>query len=691
MTEQLPQVSIDPIILKGGLDQITPSLLLPNGYARQSLNFECSVTGGYKRIAGYERFDGSPSPADSADSGLHRYLTVASYTNVPVVGNTLTASGGATGVISYIDGLTIVITKSTGTWAVSETVAVGATAIGTLTDVTGGPATPLIDAIIKNAVADIYRADIEAVPGSGPVRGVVEFNDIVYGFRDNVDSTALGIYKSSSSGWVNVPLYKTVSFTAGGATVPAEGATLTQGGVTAVIKRVVRTSGDWLASDAAGQFVITTLAGGNFARAAATIGGINVTLSGVQTAQELLPGGKFEFTADVNFAGSAATKRLYGCDGVNQCFEFDGEVLVLISTAAIPDTPTHIAYHKGYLFVSIGSSVMFSTPGLPYDFTALGGAGEIATGDLVTGIISMPGNENSSAIAIFNRSNTSILYQRALYDGSFSNWTLVPYNNGCGASPFSAADMAQTYVFDDRGVNSVTAAKEYGNFNQAALTTQIQPFIDEHASKLSYATLCRRKSQYRVFFSDGWALFITIINNKLLGCMPVLFPNPIFCCYEGKKNDGTDVIYFGSTNGMVYQMEKGTSFDGADIEYNLTLNYANAKSPRTLKRFRKAALEVSSDYSAIAVFDFAYILGYDSHEYNQPGNTPYSQYTGQVRWDSIVWDNFFWDANRYEPIEAEMEGTAENVAIFINGTADYVPEFTINSLLIHYSPRRMIR
>lgn len=678
-------VMIDPIILKGGLDIITPTLLLSNGYARQSLNFECSVTGGYKRIAGYERFDGSPSPADSADSGLHRYLTVASYTNIPVVGNTLTASGGATGVISYIDGLVIVITKSTGTWAVSETVAVGATPIGTLTDVSGVAASPMAEAIVKNSVADIYRADIEAVPGAGPIRGVVEFNDIVYAFRNNVATTALDIYKSSSTGWVNVPLYKTVSFTAGGATSPADGATLTQGGVTAVIKRVVKTSGDWLSSNAAGQFIIPTPTGGNFAAGAATIGAVNITLSGIQTQLALLPSGKFEFI-ESNFYGQSVTRRVYGCDGVNKGFEFDGDVLVPISTGATVDTPTHLQEHNKYLFFALGSSVIHSAPGLPYDFTAINGSAEIATGETVTNIISMKGGTNSATLGITGRSNTSILYGKSPAD-----WNLVSYDDGTGGVAFTAQNMAQSYVFDDRGVNSIQTSLQYGNFVQNTLSNLVLPFINERINLATYATLCRRKAQYRLFFSDGWGLFITIANNKLMGCMPVLFPNPIYCCYEGKKNDGTDVIYFGSTNGMVYQMEKGTSFDGEPIEYNFTLNYANSKSPRTLKRFRKASVEVSSDYSAIAVFDFGYILGYDSQEYNQPGNTPYSQYTGQIRWDAITWDNFFWDANRYEPIEADMEGTAENVAIFINGSSDYVPEFTINSLMMHYSPRRMMR
>jgi len=677
--------SIDPIVLKGGLDQSTPSLTLSSGAARQALNFEAGVSGGYTRIKGYERFDGHTSPADAAESGAHRYISVAAYESVPVVGDVLVASGGATGVLAYIDGGTMVLTKVTGTLAVAETLTVLGVPVGTINNVYVSPTGAEQDAMVRHAVANIYRVDIAAVPGSGPIRGVVEFSDVVYAFRNNAGATAIGIYKSSAAGWVLVPFYKTVSFTSGGAAAPAEGATLTQGGVTAVIKRVVRTSGSWQAGTAAGQLVIADPAGGNFAAAAATIGAIGVTLNGIQTAITLAPGGRFEFR-EHNFAGQVATNRIYGCDGVNKAFEFDGDVLVPITTGAANDKPTHVTAHKGYLFLSIASSALHSAPGLPYDWTGIGGAGEIAMGDTVTGIISMPGGTTGGTLGMASKNNSHILY-----GSDPTDWNLVAYNTGAGAVPYSMQNMAQTFMFDDRGVTSFQASQQYGNFSQSTLTNTILPFINEHINKLVASTLCRRKSQYRLLFNDKSGLYITIVNGKLLGCMPVLFAHTPTCSCEGKKTDGTDVMYFGGDNGMVYQMEKGTSFDGESIEFYLATNYSNAKSPRTLKRYRKAALELTADSGSYAAFDFATVLGYDSAEYSQPKSTFYGQYTGQTRWDSFTWDNFFWDANRVEPLECELEGTAENIAVLISGSSTFVPSFTINSVLVHYSPRRMMR
>lgn len=684
---KLPGVNIETVMLRGGLDQITPSLSLPNGVTRESLNFECAITGGYSRIVGYERFDGHPSPTDQADLGSYRHITVTAFTNTPAVGTAVTSSGAGTGVVALVTGLTMVIAKVVGSWVAGQTVVAGATPIGTISNPFGGGGTPLSEAIARNAVSGIYRADISAVPGSGVIRGVIRFNDIVYAFRNSTNNTYLNIYKSSAAGWVLVPMPNKVSFTAGGTATPVDGNTLTEGGVTATIARVVRVSGSWSAGTAAGYLIIGAVSGGHFSASTGTAGAANITISGAESAVSMLPGGKFEMQ-EMNFSGQSATNRIYGVDGKNKAFEFDGTTLVPITTGATIDIPTHIAYNKGYLFLAIGSSAMQSAPGLPYDFTAISGATEIAVGFDLTGFITMPGVYGAATLGFFGRGNTSILYGTGP-----SDWSLVSYNTGTGSTPYTLQNMSQTFAFDDRGVNAVQTALQYGNFAQATITAAIQPFINSHIGQASCATLCRKKSQYRLFFTDGYGVFITVVNGKLLGCSPVYFPNLVNCVYEGKDSTGSDVMYFGSSEGMVYQMEKGTSFDGAEIPFYFTTNFASSKSPRTLKRYRKAVPEITADTNSCASINFSYSLGYGGAAYNQPAVVTYDTTTGVIRWDaSLIWDSgLFWDTSGLNPIELLLDGTAENIGLIISGSSNYSAAFTINSFLIHYSIRRMMR
>ena len=111
-----PKVNYDLIRLGGGLDQVTPTLSLPPGVARRAANFECSITGGYTRIAGYERFDGRPSP-----SSANYNILVCTFTSTVTVGQTVTGStSSATGKVIAVTATTLVITRETGTFVAND-------------------------------------------------------------------------------------------------------------------------------------------------------------------------------------------------------------------------------------------------------------------------------------------------------------------------------------------------------------------------------------------------------------------------------------------------------------------------------------------------------------------------------------------------------------------------------------------
>lgn len=684
---KMPSVKFDVISFNGGLDQVTPPLSLKAGVCRQSSNFECAPLGGARRIEGYERFDGRPAPSAATQTLVY----IATMLVTPAVGDTLTGgSSGATGVVAAVEGGYVVITKQYLAFTEGEMVTkTGPVNVGVVTALVG-TITAEDNAIHLAAAADIYRADIGVVPGSGPVRGWFLFDDVVCAFRDNTGGTATELYKATSSGWVNVPFYKEVSFTAG-TNEPAEGVTLTQGGVTATIKRVCTetdfnaATGLWSAGNATGRFIIDNVAGGDFAAGAATAtGGTTVTLSGIQTQIVFATGGKFE-TVKENFSGALSTFRVYGCDGANRAWEFDGDILAPISTGnGAADKPKHISAHKESLFLSIQTSVFRSAPGWPNCYTATNGANEFAMGDTVTGMKSAPGSEAAAALFIFMRSSYSLLY-----GADATDFNLVPFTHGSGAIDYSIQNMMHTLCTDDRGVQIVQASQNYGNFDSAMITHNIQPFMDARRTRLTCSVLNRSKSQYRVFFSDGYGLYITVVNGKWIGSMPVYFPTPAYCAGEDKYSDGEEASFFGGTDGYLYQLDKGTSFDGANIYASMVPNYASAGNSRILKSYRKVAIEAQG--SSYASFRLGYSLGYGSEEIAQPANVTYETNFSAPYWGSFTWGNFYWNGRSLSPAECSMDGTAENVALAIYSDANYYRPFTINTAIIHYIPRRALR
>ena len=598
---QMPAVRYDLIRCQGGLDQVTPTLSLPPGVARRAANFEASITGGYTRIAGYERFDGRPSPS----AALYLIL-VCNVTGAITVGETVTGSStGATGKVIAREGNDVVLTRVSGEFIAGESLNDGTGFQGTITTVQGPAADGLIDATYKALAADDYRADIQAVPGSGNVLGVAIYNGVVYAWRNNVGGTEAKMYRSSGTGW---------------------------------------------------QLVTTPV---------------------------LAPGGRYE-TLVANFGGGTANYKLYGCDGQNKAFMFDGTTFTQITTGMAVDKPEHIAFHKQHLFLSFGASLQFSALGNPASWAPILGAGELAMNAPITNLIPLPGNQSSGALGVYTRTDTSVLYGT-----SSADFQLTTFNTGTGARAYTAQNLDQAYVLDDRGIISLGTSLNFGNFLPASLSMTIRPFLEQRLTLACASTVNRIKGQYRVFFNDGTAVYMTVANGKLMGCMPIQFLRPALCTAEGELSDGTAVSFFGSNDGFVYQMDAGTSFDGTAIAANMNLVYNSTKSPRILKRYRKASVELTGDsYCEIA---FGYDLAYRSVALTQSQDDTYENDLRSAYWDSMTWDNFVWDGSDISPSEIEVTGTAENIAVRISSVSALFEPFTVNNIILHYTPRRGLR
>lgn len=692
-------VNAQGVAYPGGLDLTTPSLSLRAGALRDGINVECSQAGGYARIQGYERCDGRAKPS----SASYQIVQLTGFVNVPALGQSVTqATSGATGTIiainNAVNAFYIAITQVTGTFDTTHNVSVGATLIGTAAPLTA-MLTAKTNAIYTAAAADVYRALIGTIPGSGKVLGVVHMifsgADQVYALRANIGGSAVNLYKQTPSGWTQVPFYNSVSFNTGTATggagpdyEPPDGTSITQGGVTATVKRVVWASGTFANAThtAAGTLVITAPSGGNFAAGTATLGdGTTVNLLGAQTAISLAPGGRFEFVK-ANFSGQPSTRRIYACDGVNQCAEFDGDVWAPIATGLSPDQPSNIGFHKNYLIIGYGGSILGSAPGLPFKWTATDGAWEIACGDTVTGFTTVPGSQTTATLAVFLRYNSSFLYGT-----DPTTFNLTTFNNNLGAIPYSVQNLFDTFFFDDLGIVNMKTTLNWGNFLPTSLTKNILPFIIAERGKITASTINRSKSQYRVFFSDGFGLYLTMINQDYLGVAKVAFPNPVFVADNDTDSLGNEVTYFASTDagGYVYQLDSGTGFDGQSLNWYATLAWDPIKSPRIKKRFRAAVIEMQG--STYAEIQFGYQLGYGTPNIAQPSAVTYpSGFVGAPNWDSgINWDSgVVWDGLTLFPTYADMTGRAENVQYTLAGTGNYSDAFTLNSIITHFSPGR---
>lgn len=679
-------VEIDTIVLDGGLDQVTPLSRLPGGVAREALNFEVSTTGGFTTVQGYERFDGRPHPSEAQWATI----AVSTVAGIVVGDSVYSLTTGASGVVAVVDAVLVelTLTKVVGVFnAPNQFFKVGVIPpIGTIVANTSADLTIRTEAQRAYAAAEIYRADILPVPGVGPV-WVARLKNKVYAFRNNSLNTRKTCYVQSGTGWTQITLGNEIYFITGVNEI-FEGDTVTDlsTGATMVVGRVVLQGGTW-GTDAAGKLIITSHVGAAGPGHALQVGGVTMATSTTSLRGiDLAPGGQMVFDV-ATFGGAFNGQRIYGCDGVGRAFEFDGSVLAPIDSGmGVLDSPQCLAVFKNALFLAFGSSVQFSGIGAPYIWAPLFGAGEIAMNADVTNMIVQQGDQTSGSMTIYSQNNIAILYGNTSAD-----FKLSVYDQATGAEFNTVQSLGDQIGLDARGLIKLTASLNYGNFDQDTLTAPILPFVKEHRGRSTCSCISRDKAQYRVFYSDGYAIYATIVNGVVKGCMPVWTPSAFVSAVSGEQNSAIDAIYLGAaTDGYVYRLDAGTSFDGAAIPFNLLLTYSSEGNARLLKRYRKAALEiVAAGFAKLNIgFDFSY-----SDPTQRAMQTPvtFNKNPLTPMWDSGTWDSQVWDGRALGPIEVPMTGTSENVAMRVIGQNTFSVPFTVNSVYIHWSPRRNLR
>lgn len=662
----MPPVKQDYYALGGGLDLMTPSIALEPGKLIDSQNYEPSIAGGYRRINGFERTDGR------ASATAQGYWIIPMSFMTPVPNGTVVngATSGATGVVLGLFGTNLVLGRVTGAFVAIEGINNGPYGVG----ISSGPSLansalmPSDHADYMLLAANDWRAQIGPVPGSGPIRGVWIYNDVLYAFRDNAGATANIMWKATASGWVQVPFFREIRFISAVSQVNA-GTTVTgsSSGATALVLAANLQTGTWT-SNGVGSLVVTNVVG-NFSNGETLNVGATAKVN-VFTSTQITrsPGGRCEFF-NYNFTGSTNSTKMYGVDGVNTAFEFDGTIYAPIRTGMTPDTPSHVIAHKGFLFLSFMGSVQYSGLGLPFAWTVVLGAGEIDLSSTCTGFLPQGGNINGSSLAIFTSERTFVLY-----GSSNADFKLVSSIFDQGYFAYTCQQVSNdAYGMTARGIQALMTTLNYGDFDYSSVSHLIQPLITAKRGMECASNTVKEKNQYRVYYTDGTALAVGLTGNSVTAITLLNYSMPVRCIVSTTLSTGQEVTYFGSDNGYVYMDNVGTSQDGNPIQAWARLPFNNNKSPRIKKRWRRAVLEVQIEgYSEVNI---SYDLGYGN-----PDVQPSAPISDQLLigaggyWDQFTWDNFVWDAAYNSSPSISLEGTEKNISmIFYSNRAQDNP------------------
>lgn len=522
----LSQMRTQTITCRGGMDLESDPLLLAAGAMILCQNFECKVGGGYRRVGGYERFDGQPAPSEAANE---------------------------------------------------------------------------IEA----------RAAITPVPGDGGVLGLWIYKGTVYAFRNNADNTEAKMHASSPAGWAEVNT---------GAVV-------------------------------------------------------------------LSPDGKYEFK-NYNFSGASYAEKMYGVDGVNDFFAFDGTTFTQISVPGFTDKPQHLAIHKNRAFLAFPKGQLpFSSVGDPADWdTATGSAGLIGTGGEIIGQKTTVGG----ALAVFMRNRVSILYGSTTDELRAED--LREQSEKAGAIEGTIQEIGDILYLDDRGLTSLSQTDAYGNFRNATIDDPIKSFMGNRLGRVITSTISRSSNQYRLFLEapngETEVLTLTFGARGLEGYGRTVYPVRVTCACSEEDDTGAERILVGTDQGFVFELERGGSFDGADIEAYFKIPFHHYGNPDYRKRFRRAIVGIDST-------DPILLRIKPEFNYGDPGSASHPLRDEQVagaggQWGLDDWNDFVWSKPIVGKAQADIGGSGDNMSLLFYHKGAAKP-FTIYNVIVHYMVRRLSR
>ncbi len=690
--------------LIGGLDLTTPAATIQPGMVISSKNYEPDDEGGYRRMAGYERFDGRPSPSDAA------YWIIdfdAGTGSAPSPGDTIDGDNS-----SAAGTLHLVVTESgsfgvdaagylvlydvTGTFQDNEPLSESASAFATSASTANerNADTDALDKTYLLAAQAARRTLIAAVPGAGVVRGVWFYLGNVYAVRDNAGLTAGVLHKSAAGGWGVVALGNYITYTVGAVVRFIDGEVVTQAtsGATGVVVSMGITSGSISGGDAAGRLYLKSVTGTFDATNTLSAPSTGTATSGsVLTAVTLPIGGKYEFR-NYNFGGSIATYSMWGVNTVGRGFRYDGTDFTHIHVTGLTDAldkPEHLHAHKKQLFFSFLASLQHSGVGTPMIWNAIFGAGEIATGDVITGLRDQPGD----ILGVFNRNRTYLLY-----GDDVNNWDFVNYSLERGAIEYSMQDLGWSFYADDRGIQNLSQTAAYGDLKIASISERIDPLFQVQKGLIVDSIRIKAKNQYRLFWSDKTGILMRWDNNASSRggmrhkFMPFAYLHTVESICAEEDTDGFERTFFGSDDGFVYEAEKGESFDGANITYFLRTAFCHCKTPRQKKRFHKATLQV--DGTDRPPLTFSPEFSYGALDQPPPSVFDFPEGTFNIGggiWDTDFWGQFIWGGQLVGEAQAYIDGQGINVSLLIQGASNFERQHTLQSMTYNFSMRGLKR
>jgi hypothetical protein len=511
----------------------------------------------------------------------------------------------------------------------------------------------------------------------GDIIGVAAWRGSTVAVRNN------SVFKSTGSGWtrINVPSYGTVLVNGGAQT----GASLIVDGLTSAPQ-----AGDTFTI--AGVNLIYTV----LTDATVTSGGATLSIN-PNLASSPADNAAITFvTADRTGSSKnrfekyriGTTEKIAGVDSVNAPFIYDNTTFTALNSAPSDiQAAEHICWFKNQMFYAKGEILSFTAPFTDNDFNTANGAGSINIGSAITGLIVF-----REQLIIFSQQKISRLVGNTLADFQLQPITL---NIGCIDTDTIQEIGSDIMFLGPDGLRLLSATDKIGDFSLAVVSKSIQSemtsFIGSSTSFCS--VVIREKSQYRLF---GFSTSVTtqnavgilgtqIIGNEtgeiswaeLRGIRAFVADSDYFSRVE--------TVVFAHTDGFVYKMESGNSFNGSNIVATFSTPFVPMTDPRLRKTFYKMFLYTDPTGSVTTSANLK--LDFDDEGVIQPDTITLSNDTGAVGFygsPTATYGSARYGTKLKKLFQTQVVGSGFTVSLqFVSESID--PPFSLDAATLEYA------
>ncbi len=341
----------------------------------------------------------------------------------------------------------------------------------------------------------------------------------------------------------------------------------------------------------------------------------------------------------------------------------------------------HIGFPYGTLFVS--------HVGDPYQYDAVSySAGVWWLGSDITDMVVSP-----SSLTVFMENGIDVI--RPSDPDMITGFDEIKeqFSPTSGAKAFSVQRiLGRTLFCDDRGITSLEATNQWGDFAASNISKKIQKTYQANKDIIAGTAVDREKNQYIVYFQDGTGIVVTIepnyrgefavkgISKFSLG----LNVNTVW----GVNKKSERLLTTKADAYLRKQHKDAQSFDGDEIVSRFTTCFHPYGSPTSYKTFKRLLVELTASLGQ----QFQIRSLYDYSGPNTPNSAIYTtdpQVADSI-WGEGTWGTFVWGGTGAVDQEySYITGIGVNMAIQFSCSDKYSDPHVVHNVITSYSTGSM--